>query len=790
MTNIYGKAAAPGDEESPGRLPASPDDHYASAHQNNNHNEDDGLTIVDILKTPRNGPNLAGLRSPTGKLAEYVLGGVQHTAMATHRNITNTTTNGPICADDLIDSTPENEFEAELAAYDRKEWTKMMEQLRYYKKHYNGDVNTIPAGPLRSWLERQFRLYFSNNLSSGHIDELKGLGVVFPTKMASMHNLAATAHDDENEQSKKDKKKKKKKKSSDIPPATVAQVFSFLRTPRDKVLLFVGVIAAILNGLVFPALAYLFSNSFSDLGQASQGMESVRSLAFTFVGVGCFAFVAAALQNFCFLLVATRASDNFRKEWFSALLRQDSAFHDVHSVSGMATALSSASNKIKRGLGRKMGEGIQFGTTFIGGIIYAFYASWRVALVILTMLPVVSFAAFALMQLNQSQTSTAQKAYTSAGAVSYGAVSSIRTVLSLNAVPEMIRQYSAATSEAFENGIGPLLKLGIVNGSMLGSFILLYAVLTLFGAYLMYSEVATAYCDPSAAVPGMTTCTSSGPAVFGAMLGVAFAAQGMSQLANSIEAFSSARSACAQAMVAIDRKLGSDATTVTKPSNGDDDEETPAETYTLPKYEIDSSSHHGLKPNVTQGEIVFENVSFAYPTRPGTKIFNNFNLTIPSGKTIALVGPSGGGKSTTIGLIERFYDPTDGKVKLDGVNLKDINVNHLRHQIGYVGQEPALFATTIEQNIRYGNPDASREEIERAATRASAYDFIMSFQDGFETQVGDKGLQLSGGQKQRIAIARVLVGNPKLLLLDEGETATMIFSFLIWSTILHSSSFL
>ncbi len=561
---------------------SSPDDFLEETKTTEAHH-DDGLTIVDILNSPRNAPNVAGLRSPTGKLAEYVLGGVRHTTMAaaaTH-NITNN--NGPICADDLIDSTPENEFQSELEAYDRR------------------------------------------------------MGIVFPTKMNA---------DDDNDEKElsnnediKDKKKKKKddKKKYDIPPATAAQVFSFLRTPQDKILLFVGVIAAILNGLVFPALAYIFSNSFSDLGQANQGMESVRQLAFTFVGVGAYAFVVAALQNFCFLLVSFRVSDNFRKEWFSALLRQDSAFHDVHSVSGMATALSSASNKMKRGLGRKLGEGIQFGTTFVGGIIYAFYSSWRVALVILALLPFVSFAAFALMQLNQSQTSNAQKAYTNAAAVSYGAVSSIRTVLSLNAVPEMIRQYSAATSEAYENGVGPLLKLGIVNGSMLGSFLLLYAVLTLFGGYLMYSEVATVNCDPSAAVPGMTTCTSSGPAVFGAMLGVAFAAQGMSQLANSIEAFSSARSACAQAMLAIDRKFGSDPKTVTKPSS--DDEEAPAETYTLPKYEIDSSSHHGLKPEATKGEIVFENVSFAYPTRPGTKIFNDFNLTIPSGKTVALVGP-------------------------------------------------------------------------------------------------------------------------------------------------------
>ncbi len=222
--------------------------------------------------------------------------------------------------------------------------------------------------------------------------------------------------------------------------------------------------------------------------------------------------------------------------------------------------------------------------------------------------------------------------------------------------------------------------------------------------------------------------------------------------------------------MAIERKIGTDAKVVTKPSNENDDEEAPSETYTLPKYEIDSSSHHGLKPKETNGEIVFENVSFAYPTRPETNIFNNFNLKIPAGSTVALVGPSGGGKSTTIGLIERFYDPTDGKVKLDGTNLKDINVTHLRKQIGYVGQEPSLFATTIEHNIRYGHPNATREEVEEAARRANAYDFIMSFPEGFETQVGDKGLQLSGGQKQRIAIARVLVGNPKLLLLDEGKS--------------------
>ena len=145
-------------------------------------------------------------------------------------------------------------------------------------------------------------------------------------------------------------------------------------------------------------------------------------------------------------------------------------------------------------------------------------------------------------------------------------------------------------------------------------------------------------------------------------------------------------------------------------------------------------------------------------------------MNVPAGKSIALVGPSGGGKSTIVSMLERFYDPTSGSVELDGTNIKDLNVSCLRSLIGYVGQEPTLFATTIRGNIQYGNPDPTQEQIEAAAKMANAHDVIMSFPSGYDTQVGDKGSQLSGGQKQRIAISRVLVGNPKLLLLDEATS--------------------
>ena len=138
--------------------------------------------------------------------------------------------------------------------------------------------------------------------------------------------------------------------------------------------------------------------------------------------------------------------------------------------------------------------------------------------------------------------------------------------------------------------------------------------------------------------------------------------------------------------------------------------------------------------------------------RPGEdRLAGGFNLDVKAGTTVALVGPSGGGKSTTVGLVERFYDPQHGTVSLNGIDLKLINVHYLRSVIGYVGQEPTLFATTIAGNIRYGKPTATMDEIREAAIMANADDFIMSQPDGYDTQVGDKGSQLSGGQKQRIA---------------------------------------
>merc|ERR1719502_810939 len=186
---------------------------------------------------------------------------------------------------------------------------------------------------------------------------------------------------------------------------------------------------------------------------------------------------------------------------------------------------------------------------------------------------------------------------------------------------------------------------------------------------------------------------------------------------------------------------------------------------------INYQDPQGLLPKEVKGKIMLQDVHFTYPSRPDTKVMDGYNLTVDAGTTVALVGASGSGKSTAIQLVERFYDPESGSVTLDGVNLKDLNVKWLREQIGLVGQEPVLFSGSIADNIARGMPNATQAQIEMAAKSANAHDFIMEFEKGYETDVGEKGGQLSGGQKQRVAIARAIIKDPKILLLDEATSA-------------------
>jgi len=418
----------------------------------------------------------------------------------------------------------------------------------------------------------------------------------------------------------------------------------------------------------------------------------------------------------------------------------------------------------ERGTGRKLGEGVQFTTTVIGGFVYAFYASWRVSLVILAVVPLMAGSAAFMMTVTTKQTERKNKDYQATGGIVYSTISSIRTVFSLNASEHMIANFKEATKKAFDASISFTYLVGFGSGAMMASFLVSYIALTLYGSYLLYSGVEQTGCDPSNTGAGIA-CKTVGQEVFGALMGISFGAMGLAQIANAVEAFMGARAACHPALAAINRTVGADEeyvenieAQVTNVKRSD---------TALPKYVIDSSSDLGKKPTSVGGEIEFHNVSFAYPTRPDAMVFNGLSLKIKPGQTVALVGPSGGGKSTTVSMLERFYDPTGGSITLDGTDLRELNVQWLRDNIGLVAQEPVLFARTIKENIAYGMPGATDEAIINVAKSANAHDFIMKFPNGYETHVGDKGAQLSGGQKQRIAISRILLKNPKILLLGK-----------------------
>ncbi|MBT8063219.1 MAG: ATP-binding cassette domain-containing protein, partial [Gammaproteobacteria bacterium] len=172
-----------------------------------------------------------------------------------------------------------------------------------------------------------------------------------------------------------------------------------------------------------------------------------------------------------------------------------------------------------------------------------------------------------------------------------------------------------------------------------------------------------------------------------------------------------------------------------------------------------------------KGEIEFDEVTFRYPSRPDEKAMDCFSLRVQAGENLAVVGPSGAGKSTSFQLLLRFYDPESGQIRIDGQDIAQLSPRNLREHIGLVPQDTVLFGESARENIRYGRPDASDEEIEAAARAAAADEFINALPDGYETFLGERGTRLSGGQKQRIAIARAILRDPPILLLDEATSS-------------------
>nr|XP_054511881.1 ATP-dependent translocase ABCB1 isoform X3 [Pan troglodytes] len=541
-----------------------------------------------------------------------------------------------------------------------------------------------------------------------------------------------------NNKSEKDKKEKK----------PTVSVFSMFRYSNwlDKLYMVVGTLAAIIHGaglplmmLVFGEMTDIFANAgnledlmsnitnrsdINDTGFFMNLEEDMTRYAYYYSGIGAGVLVAAYIQVSFWCLAAGRQIHKIRKQFFHAIMRQEIGWFDVHDVGELNTRLTDDVSKINEGIGDKIGMFFQSMATFFTGFIVGFTRGWKLTLVILAISPVLGLSAAVWAKILSSFTDKELLAYAKAGAVAEEVLAAIRTVIAFGGQKKELERYNKNLEEAKRIGIKKAITANISIGA---AFLLIYASYALAFWY-------------------GTTLVLSGEYSIGQVLTVFFSvligAFSVGQASPSIEAFANARGAAYEIFKIIDNK----------PS-------------------IDSYSKSGHKPDNIKGNLEFRNVHFSYPSRKEVKILKGLNLKVQSGQTVALVGNSGCGKSTTVQLMQRLYDPTEGMVSVDGQDIRTINVRFLREIIGVVSQEPVLFATTIAENIRYGRENVTMDEIEKAVKEANAYDFIMKLPHKFDTLVGERGAQLSGGQKQRIAIARALVRNPKILLLDEATSA-------------------
>ncbi|ELW62295.1 Bile salt export pump [Tupaia chinensis] len=382
-------------------------------------------------------------------------------------------------------------------------------------------------------------------------------------------------------------------------------------------------------------------------------------------------------------------------------------------------------NKINDAIADQMALFIQRMTSTVCGFLLGFYRGWKLTLVIISVSPLIGIGA-AIIGLSVSKfTDYELKAYAKAGSVADEVISSMRTVAAFGGEKRETERYEKNLVYAQRWGIRKGIVMGFFTGYVWCIIFCCYALAFWYGSKLVLDEEEY--------TPGTLV------QIF---LSVIVGAINLGNASPCLEAFATGRAAATSIFETIDRK--------------------PV---------IDCMSEDGYKLDRIKGEIEFHNVTFRYPSRTEVKILNNLSMVIKSGETTALVGSSGAGKSTALQLIQRFYDPCEGMVTLDGHDIRSLNVQWLRDQIGIVEQEPVLFSTTIAENIRYGREDATMEDIVQAAKAANAYNFIMDLPEKFDTLVGKGGGQMSGGQKQRVAIARALIRNPKILLLDMATSA-------------------
>ena len=490
---------------------------------------------------------------------------------------------------------------------------------------------------------------------------------------------------------------------------------------RGRALLaFISLTVAAITTLVVPIAV----RRMIDFGFSPEGIALINSYFSVMIAVVAVLAAASASRYYLVMTIGERIVADLRRDVFAHLISLSPAFFDSARSGELVSRLTADTTQIKAAVGASVSIALRNLMLFIGATAMMVITSPKLSGFVLLAIPLIVIPLVAFGRWVRRLSRNAQDTLADASAYAAELIGAIRTVQAYTSERLATNRFGGEVEQAYE----------AARNSTRAR-----AVLTLIIIFIVFSSVvAILWVGSHDVLTGQITPGRLGQFV----LYAAFAATGLGQL-SEVWGEVSAASGAAERLFEILRV----------------------------KSQITAPPQPIALPQPARGDVGFENVSFAYPTRPDVLAIDNVSLSVKAGEKVAIVGPSGAGKSTLFHLLLRFYDPARGTISLDGVPVKSADPVDVRSRIALVPQDSVVFAASARENIRFGRPDATDAEVERAADLAHATEFLRRLPDGFEAQLGERGVTLSGGQRQRIAIARAILRDAPLLLLDEATSA-------------------